>query len=106
MERLSSDPDPIVVKLLDAGLVGDRRIGVGFGFGRLGGIFSPLSVHVVHPLCFEVVGSHIGVSDRPGGGYAAAVPYLAEVALPHPQEGRAIELGIASDVVVDAGMEL
>src|SRR5205823_8296765 len=42
----------------------------------------------------------IGVRDGPGGRDAVLVLALAEVALPEAEHRRAVELGVAADIVV------
>src|SRR5207248_5687981 len=47
-----------------------------------------------------------GVRDRPGGRDAVDVADLPEVALAEAEQDRAVDLGVAADVVVLLGIEL
>ena len=105
-ERPVSLADEAVEHRLDARLVADRRVAVGGARRRLGGIAAPQPVHVVEVLGLGVVGLEVLVADRPRGGDAAVVPHLAEVLLPHPEERRAVELGVPAHVVMGAGVKL
>jgi hypothetical protein len=63
-------------------------------------------VYEVQPLGLGVVGLEDRVAQRPGGRDAAVVADLAEVALPQAEQDRAVELGVAADVVLLVGLEL
>ena len=52
-----------------------------------------------------VPGLEVGVADRPGRGDAVDVLDRVEVALPEPEQDRAVDLGVAADVVVLLGGE-
>src|SRR5581483_360675 len=91
---------PVLVQLLEAGLVAHRRMRVGATRGRLRRVRSPLAVHVVEPLRRGVVGLHVLVADRPGRRYPTPVLDLSEVLPAEPEERGPVELGVAADVVV------
>ena len=96
----------VVAELLDAGLVGDRRVGVLRAGVALARVLAVLAVHQVEVLGLGVVGLEVVVGDGPGRGDAAVVAQLAEVLRSQPEQGRPVELGVAADVVVDLGLEV
>ena len=106
VERVQSQLLEVVAQLLDAGLVGHRRDGVlRAGWPSLGS--SPCWPWTqVQVLGLGVVGLEVVVGDRPGRRDPAVVPELAEVLGSQAEQGRAVELGVAPDVVVDLGLEL
>ena len=81
----------------------------GYGYGALAGgsvgILAALAVHVVQPLGLGVVRLELVVGDRPGRRDAAVMAQLAEVLAPQPEQRRAVELGVAADVVVGVRMQ-
>ena len=100
VERLVARFDEIVVELLDARLVRDRRVGERAGARRLGRVLAGLAVDEVEPLGLGVVGLEVGVGDRPRRRDAAVVRDLAEVALAKAEQDRAVDLGVAADEVL------
>ena len=96
----------VVAQLLDPRLVLDRRVRVLRAGRPLGRVLAVPAVHDVEVLGLGVPGLEVGVVDRPGRGDAAVVPDLAEVLGPQPEQRRAVELGVAADVVVDLRREL
>ena len=105
VERAQADPGPVVVQLLEAGLVAHRRMRVRRARGRIRRIHAPLPVHVVEALGRGVVGLHVLVADRPGRRHPAPVLDLAEVLTAKPEERGPVELGVAAHVVVGVGVE-
>ena len=71
----------------------------GTGLGRILGV---VAVDLVELLGLRVVRLEVVVRDGPRGRDPVVVLELAEVLLPEPVERRAVELGLAADVVVDA----
>ena len=74
--------------------------GYGVAGGRLGRVDAVLAVHLVERLGAGVPGLEVAHSDRPGRRDPVDVADLAEVALPEPEQDRAVHLGVAADVVV------
>ena len=79
---------------------------IGTARPRFGRIFAALAVHVIHVLGLRVVRLQIVVGDRPGRRDSAMMPDLAEVLLAQTEERRAVELGVAADVIVGVRMQL
>ena len=100
VERLVAGRREVVVELLDARLVRDRRVRERARARRLGGVLAGLAVDEVEPLGLGVVGLEVGVVDRPRGRDAAVVLDLAEVALAQAEEDRAVDLRVAADEVL------
>ena len=96
----------VVAQLLDAGLVGDRRMEVLRTGMTLARVLAVLAVHEVQVLGLGVVGLEVVVRDGPGRRDAAVVAQLAEVLRSQPEEGRTVELRVATDVVVDLWLEV
>ena len=65
-----------------------------------------LAVHQVQVLGLGVVRLEILIADRPRGRDAAVMADLAEVLRPQAEQGRAVELRVSADVVVDLRREL
>ena len=105
VKRPVAGPRQIVVELLDARLVRDRRVGIGRARGRIDGILAARAVDLVEILGARVVGLEIGVGDRPGGRDAVLVPQLPEVALAQAVELGAVHLRGPPHVVVNAGLK-
>ncbi len=95
----------VVVQLLDARFVADGGERVGRARLRLGRVGAALAVDAIQPLGLRVVRLEIVVRDRPRGRDAAGMAQLAEVLAPQPEQRRAVELGVAADVVVGVRME-
>ena len=105
VERVVAGGGEVVGELLDARLVGDRRMGVGGAGGRLGRVLAADPVHLVALLGLGVVGLHVVVADRPGGRDAVVVLQLAEVLAAQPVQRGPVQLGGAADEVVDLRLE-
>jgi hypothetical protein len=95
-----------VGQLLDAGFVADRRVAVRPARRRIERLDPPLAVDVVKVLGLRVPGLEVGVAERPRRRDAVDVLDRTEVALAHPEQHRAVDLGVAADVVVLLGVEL
>ena len=100
-----------------AGFAGEGGVGIGLGVEGLGGIVgageasgdcgrgAEIAVDVEEFFGAGVEGLHVGVGDGPGGREAALVLDLAEVFSAHAEEGGAVDLGLASDVIGLLGVE-
>ena len=93
--------------LRDVGLVDEGGIGVGRAAPRLEGRRVPAvgprrPVHVVEVLRLHVVGLEVGVAEGPRGRHGGRIDRLLEVPLAQPWQGRSVDLGVATDDVVDA----
>ena len=93
------------MQLLDPRLVRDGGVGERARARRLGRVLAGLAVDEVEPLGLGVVGLEIGVGDRPGGGDAAVVLDLLEVALAKAEQDAAVDLGVAADEVLGVRAE-
>src|SRR5262245_61965306 len=90
----------IVMQLLDARLVRDRRERIGSARRRFRRVLASSAVHLVELLPLGVVRLHLLVGDRPGRRDTALVLDLAEVLGAQAVERRAVQLGRAADEVV------
>src|SRR4051794_15031214 len=93
------------MEFLDPWLMGDGGIWEWPGARRFGGVLAGLAVDEVEPLGLRVVGLEVGIGDGPGGRDAAVVLHLLEVALAEPQQGPAVDLGVAADDVLGVRAE-
>ena len=105
VERVQARRGEVVGELLDARLVRDGRERVGRAGRRFGRVLAARAVHLVELLGLRVVGLHLLVGDRPGGGDPAVVPELAEVLFAQTVQRRAVELRRAADAVVHLRLE-
>ena len=105
VERMQPLRRPAVAEALDQGLVADGRVGEVARPARLVGVLAGLAVDVEQLLGRGVIGLEGLVADRPGGRDAVRVADLVEVALAQAEQGRAIDLGIAPDVAMQARLE-
>ena len=105
MEGMQSGQSQIIHQLLDAGLMGHRRMGIGAAAGGLGGILAPLTMHVVHLFRPLVIGLEVAVTQGPGWRNAVEVMKLLKILLPQAEVGRAIHLGGPTDEVMAAGLK-
>src|SRR6185437_14138135 len=80
--------------------VSEGRVGIGFGAGRLRGVFAAQPVDMVELLGRLIVGFEGVVPDRPAGRDAIRMAYFAEVAIPQPQQYGAIDLAVAAHEVM------
>src|SRR5271165_7521729 len=94
-----------VGELLDSRLMRDGGEGVGRAGGGFGGVLAAGAVDLVELLGLRVVGLHLLVGDRPRRRDAAVMAELAEVLRAKAVERRAVELGRATDAVVDLGLK-
>src|SRR6185312_579513 len=83
----------------------DGRIRVWSARGRLGWIFAPLSVHMEQAFGLRVIRLEHIVFQRPGGRESILMTDLVKVALAHPKESGAVNLGVSANIVVQAGLE-
>jgi hypothetical protein len=100
VERPVPGPHQIVVQLLDPRLVRDGGEGEWARAWRLGRVFAGLAVDEVESLGLGVVRLEIGVGNWPGGGDAAVVLDLLEVAFTKAQQDAGVDLGVAADEVL------
>src|SRR5271157_2897294 len=70
------------------------------------GFTAALAMHLVEVLGLRVVGLEIVVGDGPCRRNPAMMVQLAEVALAQAKQRRAVEFGIAADVVVGVRMKV
>src|SRR5215470_7138331 len=84
----------------------DSGPGIGRVGRRFGWIFAAIAVNLVEILGLRVVRLQIVIADRPRWGDPAVVAEFAEVFLAQAEKCRAIELGIAADVIVRVRMEV
>ena len=101
VERVQALLLQVVAELLDPWLVLHRRVAVLLAGVALGGVLAVLAVHQVEMLGLGVIRLEVLVAHRPRRGDAAVVAQLAEVLRAQPEQRRAVELGVAADVVVD-----
>jgi hypothetical protein len=73
--------------------------------GGLGGIFSPLTMDVIHLLGPLVKGLKIAIAQGPGRGDAIEVDKLLKILLAEPEVGSAIHLGGPTYKVVTARLK-
>ncbi len=79
---------------------------VGRARRRVERVDAALAVHVVQVLGLRVPGLEVVVRQRPLGRDAVDVVNGAEVTLAHAEQDRAVDLGVAADVVVLLRVEL
>ncbi len=102
---MMADPLQAVDQGLDARLVAHGRIGIGRAGPGLRRVRTPQAVHMEEPLGLGVIGLEDIIADRPGGGHALLVNQLAEVLLAQAIERTAVDLAVAPDHMVQAGVE-
>ena len=105
VERAQPVGGQVVVQLLDPWLVLHGRERVRRARPWLGRIDAALAVHLIQMLGLRVVRFEVVVADRPRRRDPAVVNDFPEVLLAQPEQCRAVELGVAADVVVGVGME-
>jgi hypothetical protein len=105
VEGAQAEPGPVVVQLLEAGLVAHGRMRVRRARGGIRRVHPPLAVHVVEALRRGVVGLHVLVAYGPRRRYPTPVLDLAEVLPAEPEERGPVELGVATHVVVGVRVE-
>ncbi len=96
---------PMPLQGRDAGVVVDRRIGIGRLIAVLGGIVSARAMHLPQALGLVVIGRQVRELDRPCRRDPSGVGRLLEVAVAQPHQGRAIEGGVAAHPIVGVGRE-
>ena len=64
-----------------------------------------LAVNVIEVLRLGVVRLEVLVAQRPRGRNAVGVSDATEVLLAQAQQGGAVDLGVAADVILDPGMK-
>ncbi len=105
VERPVSELRPVVVELLDPGLVAYGGVRIWPARHGLRGILATLAVDLVEALGGQVIGLEVLVRYGPGWRHAAVMLDLAEVLTPQPEERGAEELGVAAHVVVRVRMK-
>ena len=95
----------VVGQLLDSRLVLHGRVRVVGAEGALERVLAVPAMDPVEVLGLRVVRLQIPVVDRPGGRDPVVVLELAEVLGTQPEQGSAVELRVAADVVVHLGLE-
>ena len=105
VKRLEPLGGEVFCELLQARFMRDGWEGVGRGTTRFRWVFTGIAVHFVEFFRRRVVGFELVVPHRPLGRDAAVMAEDTEILLAHAEERRAVELGVASYVVVGVGME-
>ena len=105
VKRPQSVRGKVVAQLLNARLVADGGIRKRAAPARLGRIFAHLAVHMIDALRLGVVRLEFVVGNRPRRRDAAVMFDFAEIFLAQPEERRAVELGVAADVVIRVRMQ-
>src|ERR1044072_8471015 len=100
MKRLQACAFEIVVQVLNALFVTDRRILIRGAGPWLCGICTAIAVYVVKMLGFCVIRFEFVVADRPGGGDSTMMPKLAEVLFSQTKESSAVELRVTTDEII------
>ena len=80
-------------------------IGIRLAGRRLGRILAARAMDVEQRLGRVVIGREVVVLERPRGRDAAGMDDLVEIALAQPEQRRAIDLGIAADIVMERGLK-
>ena len=89
----------------DRRLVGNGRKGVGLGVIGLGRIVAERAAHVEKLLGLRIPRLEFVIGDGPGRRDAAEMLHLRKIFLAVADQHRAVELRIAADIVVVAGIE-
>src|SRR6516165_3866956 len=105
MERAVAGLLEVFGELLDARLVGHRRIPERARARGFCWVLPRFPVHQVELLGLGIVGLEIRIGDRPRRGDAAIVPDLLEVALAQPEQDRPKELRVATHEVLLVRLE-
>ena len=106
VRRMQAELQEVVVQLLDPRLVLDGRVREVAAAGAVGRVLAGGAVDVVQAFGLRVPRLVVLVGERPRGGDAAVMLDLPEVLGPQAEQGGAVELGVAADVVVLLGREL
>ena len=104
-ERMMADTSQIVEQLLNARFVAHRRMTIGRAGRTFGRIDPVLPVDMIKMLRLGVVRLEVLIAQWPRRRDAAVVPDFSEVLLAESQQGRAINLGIPADVILNAGVK-
>ena len=105
MKRLDALRRQPVVQGLDARLVRDRLVREGAARSRLARILAAFAMHVEKVLGFGVVRLEGVVLQRPLGRDAIDVLHGIEVVLAKAEQRRAVDLRVAADAVMQAGVK-
>ena len=105
VERIQADPRQPVGQFRHLRFVPHRREGIGPRGRRLVWVLAALAVDVKQTLRLVVVRCERGILQRPRGGDAARMLDLVKIALAQPEERRAIDLGVAANIVVERRTE-
>src|SRR5262249_1913922 len=92
-------------QVLDIRLMGNWWGGERPRAGRLGWVVATRAMHQVDLLGTGIVGFQVFVADRPGRRGAALVLQRAEIFAAQARQRGAIDLGVAADIVMHAGVE-
>ena len=105
VERLEADPGQLVRQLRYGGFMRHRCVRIGRARPRLERVLAARAVDVKQPFRLGIIGLERLIADRPGWRDAAGMNHLAKVALAHPEQRRAIDLGVAADIVMQRRAE-
>src|SRR5207247_8772626 len=94
----------INANVVQVGFMTDRRVRIRFAGWWFGWVFAALTVDVVEIFGLSVIRFEVVVRNRPCRRDAAVVFDLAEILAAQPEQCRAVELGIAPDVVIRVRM--
>ncbi len=98
-------PAEIVEQFLNARFVAHGRVTIRCAGWTFRGIGAALPVDVIQMLSLGVIGFKVVIAQRPCWRNTAVVDDFSEIPLTEPQQSRAINFGVAADVILDAGMK-
>ena len=90
---------------MNARFMADRRMRIRRARRRLGRIFAAVAVHVIKLFRLGVVGLHVIVSNGPCRREAAVMADFTKIFFAQTEQRRAVEFGIAADVIVGVRMK-
>ena len=104
-ERMQADALHALANGGDRRFVGDRRMRIGRRMRGLGRIVAERAAHLIERLGAAVPGLHLLVGERPARRRAFRELGGGEILRPIADQDRAVELRVAADVIVIAGIE-
>src|SRR6266545_2981218 len=106
VKRPQAETGEIVIELLHARLVADRRMRIRCAGWRFSGILTSLAVDLIKLLGPGVIRLQIFVREGPRRRDSAVVANLPEILSAEPEQGSAEKLRVAADVVVCVRVQL
>src|SRR3954465_13170174 len=94
-----------VAERLDAGLVADRRMGIGCACPAFRRVRTTQAMHVEQALGRRIVRFELGISDRPSWRQPIGVKDFPEVLWPQPEQRAAVNLRVPADKIVEPWAE-